>query len=724
MCLVGVAAAAVRSNASVARTAQTAVVSGRTASRIGNASRTRGAVTRTTVGQTNRNPRGAITTAAERTTTRTVRAASSSRASSRAATTGATVATTTFDNRYDQCQNAYFTCMDQFCATIDDKYRRCICSSKIDTVKARERALTQAGYDLADFQNLNIAVIPKTKEEVKSMLSASTGELKLSDTVDKSDSAKKLAAIGDVLALARNKTMSNAGQVDIAGDIKQIWTTTDLISGADIANLTGVALYNSVHSQCAEFVTDQCPSVSVLNMVASAYGMYIENDCAALLAALDKDATAANATIRAVGREMTSARLDNYNAHNSAEINECVSAVRDKITADSACGADFVHCLDLTGLYLNRITGEPIYTENFYKLDGSVSLAGDVLTNAKNAKIVAELKGKRKFAERVLDTCRDIADTVWDEFMRIAITEIYQGQQERIRNVKNQCMDVVNQCYDKTAAQLRDYTNIAEQLLIGDRLELSEEMCNKYMNTCSNLYGGGTQGLELLLTEMRNITDQKIAQNCLGTLTDYAKKLCRVTSTDASVSYPYGCRIYAPGDILYAQNPDCTYIHYASGNYDLELPTGDVLDITESTAPDQYSCHENRIYSACNPDYFLQDNKCYKCPTDWTCSGGTNLPQRSGAYCSDYAGSLYQKMVVYALQYCVRPSTSNEPIPTSILEQVNTLMDSIRVDMAHVLESECTRMGGTWKTALGSDTKFDDFYNATNADTGWGICVQ
>lgn len=719
-----------RSTGSVSRSETAA----RTTTRSVVASRNQNTTTRSAT--STRNPRGAIMTAAERTARTTRTATNSPRISSRATTNIATVPTITFDDKYEQCQNAYFTCMDQFCANADDKYRRCICSPKIETVKSRERALTQAGEDLTDFQNLNIVAIPKTKAEVKSMLSASEGELKLASTTDTSDAAKKLTAISDVLTGVRHNALSTAGQIDIAGDIRQIWGTTDLISGSSIANLTGEALYNSVHAQCSELVMSQCPSVTTLNMIASAYGMYIENDCAVLLGALDKSANTANTAIREVRREMNMARLDNYNAHNSSAIDECVASVREKLTEDVACGENFVHCLDLTGLYLNRATGEPIYTANFYKLDGQVSLMGDVLTNSKNAKIVAELNGRKKSAERVLDTCRDIADTVWDEFMRQAITEIYQGQQERIRMVKNQCMEVVNNCYDKTTQQLRDYSNIEEQLLLGDRLELSEEMCSQKMETCSNLYGGGDAGLQLLLTEMRNITNQKIAQNCLGTLQEYAQKLCRVTSSDTTLAYPYGCRIYAPGDILYAQNPDCTYVHYSTGGTGLDSPTAlpdsdplyDIISptVSESDPITNYTCPANRIYSECKSTYFLQDNMCYPCPDGYSCSGGANPPVRTGAYCGDtYVGSLYQKMVVYALQYCVRPSASNEPIPTSILENVNILMDSIRVDMARTLASECDRMGGTWKTTFNADdTPFNDFYNETNADHGWGLCTQ
>ena len=83
-------------------------------------------------------------------------------------------------------------------------------------------------------------------------------------------------------------------------------------------------------------------------------------------------------------------------------------------------------------------------------------------------------------------------------------------------------------------------------------------------------------------------------------------------------------------------------------------------------------------------------------------------------------------MVVYALQYCVRPSASNQAIPTDILGDVNMVMDTIRVDMATVLKTECERMGGEWSTTYNKKTDIDNkhtrFYNETNANLAWGLC--
>ncbi|MBO4746038.1 MAG: hypothetical protein J5613_03140 [Alphaproteobacteria bacterium] len=685
--------------------------------------------------------RGAITSAAS-----AMRPARNAKTMARAAAnTGASV----FDDGYEDCQAAYFTCMDQFCALQNDTYRRCICSSKLETVKARERALSQTSTQLQDFKDLNIDAILKTPAEVKAMLTASEGEQAYSNSRDKSQSMKQITAISNVLDKTRKNAMSTSGQLDAGGDIKQIWTTTDLISGANIANLTGESLYNAVHSQCAELVRGQCSSEHALNIVMSAYGMYIENDCATLLSALDKQSTSANTAIRQTNRDMMIARLENYDAHNSAAINECIAGVRTSLTADTACGENYVHCLDLTGRYLNRVTGEPIYTANFYELNDQVSLAGDVLTNATNVKLVAELNRKKEFAKKQLETCRDIADEVWDEFMRQAITEIYQGQQARIRQVKNECMDVVNQCYDQTTQQLRDYSNIEEQLLLGDRLELSEEMCEEKMTTCSNLYGGGAAGLQLMIEEMRKITDQKIAQNCLASLKEYASKLCRVPGSDTLHSYPYGCRIYAPGDILYATDPACTYINNPSydkvdkirpvGNPqvtsyewdDVWLPIGSTPMLDSNT----HMCWENRSYESCNDGYWLYGGKCYVCPDEYECTGGEVHAKGIGnLQCGNYIGSLYQKMVVYALQYCVRPSESNNTIPNEVLGNVNMMMDSIRVDMAAELAKECDRIGGEWVTDFekdetsnscepkNPDDKNPDFYNETNASLCWGLC--
>lgn len=655
----------------------------------------------------------------------------------RATLTMNTVHSNTFGTGYNTCRDAYFTCMDQFCSTANDTYRRCACSSKLGEVQSRERALSNAADQLSDFHNLNMAVIDKTAAEVTAMTTATTGEFTQSISKDNSASASALAGISDVLSKTRNKSLSTQGTLDIAGNINEIWSTSDLAGGTNIANLTGEALYNAVHAQCSQMVIDKCPDQTTQNMVVSAYGMYIENDCSLIISELDKKLTNANKTIRDSEREMNLARLENYNAHNSTSINDCIAQVRVDITANTACGPDYIHCLDITGRYLNIETGEPIYSPNFYQLESQVSLSSDILTNETNRLLVAELNKKRNYATRGLDTCRDIADAVWDEFMRQAITEIYQGQQERIRNVKNECLDVVNKCYDTQSQSLKDFSNVKEQLLLGSRLELSEQMCREKLDACSNLYGGGSHGMAELITAMHDITSQQIAKDCQTTLFAYARDLCAVPSNDSLHAYPFACRVYAPGEQIYAsiyacniqtQNDQAGYDNTPDDTTNNDN-TGDDTGGDDNSGDNSgnnnqivggYSCPTYKRYISCNAGYYLAlngkynaeskvGNTCAQCPAGYTCPGGTDAPIPNttdepnapvvevARMCGDdYVGSLYHKLARYAMQACVRPSESDRALPQTVLQDINVVMDQIRSDMSNSLSAECERLGGTW----------------------------
>ncbi len=779
---VGIADAAVRDVNSVSREA-TKTTTARTATQKNIAARTttKNTAKRTATARTAR----AATAARAATTARTAKPTSTARAATRAAratVTLNTIQSNTFGTGYNTCRDAYFTCMDQFCGTANDTYRRCICSAKLSEIQSRERALSNASDQLSDFHSLNMAVIDKTAAEVTAMTTATTGEYTQSVTADKSASNAQLAGISEVLSKTKNKSLSTQGTLDIAGNINEIWATSDLAGGTNIANLTGEALYNAVHAQCSQMVIDKCPDQSTQTMVVSAYGMYIENDCSMLMNDLDKKLTNANATIRKSEREMNLARLENYNAHNSTSINDCIAQVRADITADTACGTDYIHCLDITGRYLNIETGEPIYSPNFYQLESMISLSDDILTNETNRLLVAELNRMRNYAARGLDTCRDIADAVWDEFMRQAITEIYQGQQERIRNVKNECLDVVNQCYDEQSQSLKDFSNVKEQLLLGSRLELSEQMCREKLETCSNLYGGGSHGMAELITAMRNITSQQIAKECLATLQDYAHDLCAVPSNDNLHSYPFACRVYAPGEQIYAAIPTCNLQTQSARTNQPIIDDGGTGDIIGDlpTKSMTYSCQIPIQYDECLSGYYMTfngiydgtprpGNQCSPCNIGCTCDGGTAAPKcesddtedeptdTSDNLCgNDYVGSLYHKLARYAIQACVRPSESNKALPATVLQDINVVMDKIRIDMAKSLSDECERLGGKWidtvwidkiknKTCCTNgqcipgdgiteatdnchdttgDTLFKKFYTETSANTKWGYCAE
>lgn len=683
-------------------------------------------------------------------TQRTSTAARSAKAT-RNARAATTVVTKTFGTNYNSCRDTYFTCMDQFCATLNDKYRRCICSSKLNDIQTQEKKLSQTADSLNDFEALNINAISKTAAEVKAMATETSGETSIKK--DNSDSANALKNISTVLQNTKQQSLSTAGTLDIAGDIRQIWATTDLIGGTNITNLSGESLFNAVHTQCNDLASEYC-TASDLRMVASAYGMYIENDCAILQNNLDKQMTAANAAIRSTRHKMQDARLENYDAHNSLTVNDCIANVRKSITNDSACGDAYIHCLDFSGKYLNITTGDAIYSPDFYKIENQISLSGDVLKNSKNAAFINMLNDKKSFAQKDLDLCRDDAEYVWNEFLRQSIVEIYQEQQKRVTTVKNECLQVVNQCYLKQSDSLSNFTEDSSQMVFVKALELSEEMCADKLNTCSNLYGGGPEGLNTLIATMTGITDLTIEQSCPDLLAMFAKSICFVPTSDSLHTYPYGCRKYAPGESYYASESLC--------NTTLVNPFSRSDIITTQTIPQTYldylgMCKDLRKrYTSCKPGYYLYADcngthpycfnansatECRICPSHCICSGEikepvctdkeNNLYNKCGQY---YVGSLYQQLVIYALQNCTRTSDTSNVLSKTLLAQVDQVAQSIRSSLVPMLAKDCSDMNGVWVDSIwqdennngyhdaSGDVLLKDFYVATGANKLWGYC--
>ena len=167
-----------------------------------------------------------------------------------------------------------------------------------------------------------------------------------------------------------------------------------------------------------------------------------------------------------------------------------------------------------------------------------------------------------------------------------------------------------------------------------------------------------------------------------------------------------------------------------------------------------YNPQDKKEAAPCEEGTYLKDldpndpteeykNECAHCPQNHTCPGGDAPPvaiEEAEPECGeDYIGSLYHKMVRYAMQSCTRPSEANKPLPATVLQDINVIMDQIRVEMSTVLATECERLGGLWVDSVWIDKNPADapddihdttghslyklFYSETSANTKWGYCA-
>ena len=476
---------------------------------------------------------------------------------------------------YAACREAYATCMDQFCANANDTYRRCICSAKYTDIRNTENAIDQALTMLAQFEDNNLAAVELSAEEVSAMYSATEGEAAIKR--DTSAAAQMLSEIDDLLAgrstsssssTSTNNDSTSLGilSVDFTSDLDDIWSNTGSSifdtqdTGVDLASLEGQELYNQVNAQCLELIADSCENEAVLTMARSAYSIMIQ-------------------TIRTAEKYLREARLEEYRAHNSADVNECITAVRTAILGDMACGPNYEKCLDYTGAYFNSTTGEPIYSPRLFEAVNLIKLPGlstsseegeadDIIGS--NADFNEFLDSKRIYAESALDTCRDLSDIVWDEFKRQAIIEIAQAQDEKIEEVKMSCVSTMAECYDTQSGQLKDMDTTTSQYAGAISAAAAREMCKDQVIACASLYGDtdgckfdgngrlvdGTGnrgaandrcGLTELLAFVDTVDTVRVAEGCETALDNYLQELC--TPPSGELGYPFQCALMSMDEL-------------------------------------------------------------------------------------------------------------------------------------------------------------------------------
>ena len=465
---------------------------------------------------------------------------------------------------YAKCREAYATCMDQFCANANDKYRRCYCSSRFTDFRDTESALDQAMTLLAQFEDNNLNAVDKTAAEVDAMYSATVGEAAIKR--DTSGAQSILNEIGDLLS-GKKKANTSEGmgliELDFSTSMDDIWggggsSIFDTDRGTNLSELEGVALYNAANKQCLEIISDSCENAATLNMSTSAYNIMITQDCNAYEKVIETQRDKVEQTVRQAEKYLREARLEEYRAHNSADVNECIDKVRTALLADTACGTNYHRCLDYSGLFISQTTGEVIYGPQLFKLAEQINLNGSSDILGANDGFNKFLDTKRMFATKALDSCRDNAELVWNEFKRAAIIEIAQAQDEKIEEVKMSCVSTMTECYDTQSNALKSFDDTTAQLSGALSAAAARDMCKDKVIACAALYGGDSQscifdkagrfdataspkcGLASLMNFVAMVDDTRISEGCEAALQSYANDMCTPKSGD--YGYPWNCR--------------------------------------------------------------------------------------------------------------------------------------------------------------------------------------
>lgn len=419
---------------------------------------------------------------------------------------------------YEQCKNAYFACMDQFCQLKNDDYRRCSCSNRVLELAQIRSVMQEAGDQLTVF-NENLDTVGLTAAQATAMRTASEGENAL--TSDTSASKALLQAImnsirGDDATVGGKYSSLNS--INLAFDTTNAFGTID--AGAAVAAYNGQNLYSAVYPQCRSAVRADCNDAS-LQRAINAYLMAIEQDCNTVQTAIETKQKQMKSAIRESSAMLDLARVENRQKHNSDDITSCINNVESAILSEEVCGANYHKCLD-NGEFIDISTGAPIAgVEKFYELEKLLTFADGV--NAADQKLskvstnrtfVKNFENRtKKFAQPALDKCTEQADIVWSEYLDKAMLAIYYAQRDKVSEIKQGCFDFVSSCYmngdASLTAAMKELTGDSSIVLQPDKVTLSTEMCRDYIESCNYMFDG-----DIVREYVNNRTDTDTLTAC------------------------------------------------------------------------------------------------------------------------------------------------------------------------------------------------------------------
>ena len=436
------------------------------------------------------------TKAATRTSARS--AANTRNITARAATEATSAKETRTGAEYEQCKNAFFTCMDQFCQLKNDNFRRCSCSDRIYDFQDISETYQKAGEKLTEFSE-NLDVVGMTREQASAMKTASAGEDAM--TEDKTASKQLLQAIMNSI---KGEDSSVGGKykdlnsINISADMSNAFGMED--SGQIIASYNGTTLYKAVFPKCKNAVKEDCNNAS-LQRAINAYLMSIEQDCNTVESALKNQQKTLKASTHQSSAMLDLARVENHQKHNSDDIATCLTNVENAIQSEQVCGSGYHKCLD-NGQFIDVTTGAPLTgVADFYKLGELLTFRADkdlkdqkLSTIQNNRTFVQFFESKTKrFAQDALDKCTEDADFVWQQYLDRALLDIYYAQRAKVTEIKQSCLDLVANCYDNQntaiANAMANLTGNSNTLLKSATISLTRHMCADYIDSCNGMFG-------------------------------------------------------------------------------------------------------------------------------------------------------------------------------------------------------------------------------------------
>lgn len=389
---------------------------------------------------------------------------------------GTKISGATANTAVDQeCQNAFFGCMDSFCMLDNVSGGRCQCSDKNAEYEAVLAKIIEMDEQSQVLQSEGVSLLKmgKSADEVYAMAEKAAKKVGADDKNKKKETKQetKKSATLDMSAW-NNKLFGDAEEEE----------EEEVDLGIDIKNKKGDELQNAVARTCAKKVPDKCKSsVSLLRPM---YTQKIASDCAAFGNSLKQQQMESNQKLLAAKQALRDTALEKYNEANKYNLGECIREYTSCMQQEDVCGDGFLGCVTFAAV-------DNMQSNSSGKVAKQTTIKGTYSSFTLAASTMEQLMSKRVMCDNVLEQCVNVQSRVWDSFLKNVAPLIKVAESNAESDLRMNCVDTVSKCFQKACKEQMDPNN-QEASYDGciTNPELYKSLCKVQLEPCLLATGG------------------------------------------------------------------------------------------------------------------------------------------------------------------------------------------------------------------------------------------
>ena len=359
-----------------------------------------------------------------------------------------------------ECYDAYYGCMDQFCIVDNEMGGSCNCN---DDIKKYESALNDIKNMLAEAERISTEEVEKVQAGANAdIIFKGTRQYDKDGNVIANNATKKKDEI--------KKNMWSAFYED--EDEEEI--DDDLLD--TISGKSGNELYSAAHTLCKQQMDASC--AKDLSLFTQMYSRQIASDCRGLANSIDQKKSEAKTALNEANRAVRSALKESLEESNRYDRGTCMVEYKKCMKSEDACGSDWGQCVFT------------IASENMQN-NASTSVRGTKVATVKTYDITPStmeiLESKRFICEKVLDSCVAVRNLIWDDFLREAAPTIRLAEQNIESKKRQSCLGDISDCIQKACKD--DIVGKGEATMDAclARPDMARSFCKIQLDPCERM---------------------------------------------------------------------------------------------------------------------------------------------------------------------------------------------------------------------------------------------